>query len=141
MKTPFFPAMCKLGLGAALAAVASPALAQDPDDEIVVIGTYERVPSDAESLSQTVSYSDLDLSTDWGWNEFRYRIRMTARFLCEKLGEPNFPSPPATSCRTAAERDAMRRLGTVAQLRAPRGTTWVAGPAWTPPYPASWSDR
>lgn len=139
MKARLFPALCKLGLGAAIAAVSMPAMAQDYyEDEIVVFGSYERVPEDVQSLSQTVSFADLDLSTEWGWSEFKTRVSLTARYLCDKLGEPRFASYPATSCRRAAERDAMRRLGTHAQYRAPRDTAWVAGPDWVPPYPADW---
>jgi UrcA family protein len=142
MKTRFIPALCKLGLAAtAMAAFSVPASAQDYEDEgIVVVGTYERVPSDAQSLSQKVSYADLDLSTGWGWDEFRHRVHLTARFLCDKLGEPRVESPPASTCSTAAERDAMRRFGTSKQNRAPRGTAWVAGPAWVAPYPADWHE-
>lgn len=135
MKTPHrLPALCLLGI----AAVSTPALAQDVPDEIVVTGEYERIPQDVESLSQTVSYADLDLGTRWGREELRQRVRLTARYLCERLGESNFSSPPARSCRDAAERDAMQRLGTYRELYAPRGTAWVAPPAWVAPYPVSW---
>ena len=138
MTTRLFPALCKLGLGAAFAAVSMPAFAQDYyEEEIEVFGSYE-LPDDVRSASQRVSYADLDLSTEWGWAEFRDRIRLTADYLCDRLGEPRHASYPRTSCRRAAERDALRRLGTDAQYRAPRDTAWVAGPAWVPPYPADW---
>jgi hypothetical protein len=32
----------------------------------------------------------------------------------------------------------MRRVGTVEQAAAPRGTTWTAPTAWAAPYPADW---
>ena len=135
------PALCTLALGAALAAVAMPAAAQNySDEEIEVIGRYGAVPSDVQSLSQRVSYADLDLSTEYGWHEFRERVRLTARYLCDRLGQPRTETPPP-SCQAAAERDAMRRFGTYAQARAPRGTTWVAAPAWVAPYPADWADE
>ncbi len=142
MNTRFAPALRGLGLAAAVAAVSAPALAQDyyEGEEIVVYGSYERLPDDVRSASQRVSYADLDLATPWGWDEFRYRIRTTARFLCDRLGEPRNATPPRSSCRRAAERDALRRLGTHAQLRAPRDTAWVAGPAWVPPYLAGWRE-
>lgn len=141
MKTRLIPALCRLGLGAAMACAAIPAFAQDyQDEEIVVVGTYAHVPDDVQSLSQNVSFADLDLSTGWGWDEFRSRIHLTARFLCDKLGEPRYEGAPGTSCENSAERDALRRFGTRAQNRAPRGTAWIAGPAWVPPYPADWHE-
>ena len=140
MKIPrLLPAIGTLALGAALSAVSTPAMAQDySDEEIEVVGRYGPLPNNVESLSQRVSYADLDLSTDYGWHEFRQRVRLTARYLCDRLGQPRSESPPP-SCQDAAERDAMRRFGTFAQARAPRGTTWVAGPAWVPPYPDDWA--
>lgn len=143
MTTPrHLPALGVLTFAAVMFAGATPANAQDaPNEEITVIGNYERAPDGARSLSQAVSYADLDLSTQWGWDELHHRIRLTARYLCDKLGEPRFAMSPATkSCSDQAAQDAFHRLGTSAELRAPRGTTWVAGPAWAPPYPGSWVD-
>lgn len=124
--------------GAALLGIASPSLAQD-DEEMVVTGRYGgTAPDSVKSLSQTVSYADLDLSTAGGRAEFRHRLRLTARFLCNKLGENDTSSSVAPSCRDAAVSDAMKRAGTLEAHFAPRGTTWVAGPAWSAPYPAAW---
>ncbi|MBW8783268.1 MAG: hypothetical protein JF593_01295, partial [Novosphingobium sp.] len=61
-----------------------------------------------------------------------------ARFLCDKLGEPTTSYGPVPSCRDAAVRDAMSRVGTIEEHFAPRGTTWVRGPVWVPPYPPAW---
>ncbi len=96
------------------------------------------VSEKVNSLSQTVSYRDLDLSTVGGRAEFRHRIRLTARFLCNKLGENDSSSGVVPSCRDAAMKDAMSRAGTLEAHVAPRGTTWVAGPSWTAPYPSTW---
>lgn len=134
-----------LGLAAAAAAAfALPGLASAqpaPDEDIVVTGRYGTVPDSVRSLSQPVSYADLDLSTQAGRDILRQRVRLTARFLCEKLGESDSGSPIAPSCRDAASRDALARVGKVEQGFAPRGTTWVAPSPWAAPYPADWADR
>jgi UrcA family protein len=121
-------------------AVAVPAVAQ-PSEEIVVTGRYGSVPDSVKSLSQAVSYADLDLSTPAGRDELRRRVRLTARFLCDKLGESDTSSGVTPSCRDASTRDAMARVGTIQEGFAPRGTSWVAPPAWQPPYPPDWVTR
>lgn len=108
-----------------------------PTEEITVTGRY----SNAQTLSQGVSYADLDLSTKAGKDELRHRVALTARYLCDKLGESGTSSSPVPTCRDAAVKDAMTRVGTVEQGFAPRGTTWVAGTRWQAPYPADWPER
>lgn len=127
--------------GAAFASLAAPALAQPADEEIIVSGSYGKVSDSTQSLSQSVSYADLDLSTVGGRAELRHRVRLTARYLCEKLGETDTGSSVAPSCRDAATKDALSRVGTLEAHAAPRGTTWVAGPAWAPPYPSAWISK
>jgi len=126
-----------MAAGAALLAGAVPSFAQS-DEELVVTGRYGRAADNVQSLSQTVSYADLDLSTTAGRAEFRHRLRLTARYLCDKLGENDSSTGVVPSCRDAAMQDAMQRAGTLEAHFAPRGTTWVAGPAWSAPYPAAW---
>ena len=124
---------------AAPAALPAAAYAQPAPEEITVTGRYGRVPESVRSLSQAVSYADLDLSTQAGRDELRNRVKLTSRWLCEQLGETDTSSGPVLpSCRDAAVGDALKRVGTIEQSWAPRGTTWVAGPAWTPPYPPEW---
>lgn len=117
------------------------AIAQGTPEEIVVTGNYGRVPDSVRTLSQPVSYADLDLSTAAGRDELRRRVNLTARFLCDKLGESATGDAVAPSCRQAAVSDAMKRVGTVEESFAPRGTTWARPPAWTAPYPADWTTR
>jgi len=112
-------------------------LAQYSED-ITVTGRYGRVPDSVQSLSQAVSYADLDLSTKAGKDELRHRVALTARYLCGRLGESDSASPVAPSCRDAALKDAMARVGTVEEGFAPRGTSWVAGTRWQAPYPEDW---
>lgn len=139
MDTPqFTSALRGLCLGAAMAALAVPAAAQNPPEEIIVTGRYGKVPDSVRSLSQSVSYADLDLSTAAGKSTLRKRLNLTARFLCDKLGEPATAAPPAPSCRQAAVKDALSRVDTLEAGFAPRGTTWVAGPTWKSPYPEDW---
>ncbi len=134
-----FRKLCWLAASLTFAGASVPSLAQAGDEEITVTGRYGRVPDSVQSLSQTVSYADLDLSTDSGKREFRHRLNLTARYLCDKLGEPDGPSSSLVpSCRDAAVKDAMNRAGTVEANFAPRGTAWAAGPAWRAPYPDTW---
>jgi UrcA family protein len=127
-----------LAVSSPLMAVSAPAAAQAAPEEIIVTGELGEVPDNVQSLSQAVSYADLDLSTDAGRDMLRHRVRLTARYLCDRLGENDASSPLIPSCRDAAVRDAMQRVGTVEANFAPRGTTWVAPAAWAPPYPESW---
>ena len=122
-------------------AIATPAIAQPAPEEITVTGRYGTVPDSVRSLSQAVSYADLNLSTAAGKAELRKRLNLTARYLCTKLGEPDTSTPPVPSCRAAAVDDAMSRVGKVEASFAPRGTTWVAGPRWQAPYPADWANK
>lgn len=133
-----------LAIGLALAGAAAlpaAAQAQPAPEEITVTGRYGKVPDSVRSLSQAVSYADLDLSTKAGRDELRRRVNLTARWLCDKLGESGSSAGPIPSCRDAATRDALQRVGTVEQGFGPRGTTWVAPPAWVPPYPEDWVRR
>lgn len=132
------PALFVAGL---LFATATAGMAQPPPEEIIVTGRYGQVPDSVRSLSQNVSYADLDLSTKAGKDELRRRVSLTARFLCEKMGETETSSSVASSCRDAAVKDAIQRVGTIEEGFAPRGTTWVAGPRWEPPYPDDWAKR
>jgi UrcA family protein len=123
--------------GIAFLATAAPALAQAEED-IIVTGRYGPAPADAQSLSQTVSYADLDLSTAAGRDILRHRLRLTARYLCDKLGESDTAASVGPSCRDAAAKDAMNRVGTIEAHFAPRGTSWVPHAAWAAPYPQEW---
>jgi UrcA family protein len=132
--------LCWLLAGAALLGTSAPGLAQEPE-EIIIVGRVGPSLDDARSLSQAVSYADLDLRFQADRDELRRRLRLTARFLCEELGETSTGDAIAPSCRDAAVKDAMKRVGTIEENFAPRGTTWVRGPAWRPPYPESWVER
>ena len=141
MTIPDFRPIRSLCIGAAIAVTATPALAQNAPEEIIVSGRYGKVPDNVQSLSQAVSYADLDLSKASDRQILRQRVNLTARFLCEKLGESDSASPPVPSCRDAATADAMKRVGTLEEGFAPRGTTWVRGPSWKAPYPEDWPKK
>lgn len=142
MTKPFLsPAIGGLLLGAAMV-VGAPATAQDYQEDIIVRGEWGRVPDDVESLSQSVSYADLDLSYRDDRRELRRRVSLTARYLCERLGENDSSSSSLVpSCREAAVKDAMRRVGTVRADWTPRDTAWVAPARWEAPYPEDWETR
>ena len=94
-----------------------------------------------ETLSQTVSYADLDLGSAEGRHELKHRISLTARYLCDKLGESDASDPVVPSCRDAATRDADARADAVIARFSARGPTWVAGSPWSAPYPRTWIER
>lgn len=127
----------------ASAAAAGPAMAQTEavTEEIIIEGRYGTVPDSVKSLSQAVSYADLDLSTQAGRDVLRQRVKLTARFLCNRLGEADSSGPVVPSCQQEAVRSAMTRVGTIEEGFAPRGTAWVSPPAWIAPYPADWATR
>jgi UrcA family protein len=141
MKIRLMPsALCGLLAAMAMTGGAVPASAQDYQDgqeDIIVNGHWGRVPDDAQSLSQHVSYADLDLSYAQDRAELRHRISLTARYLCDQLGESDSGSIVQPDCREAAVRDALARVGTVEAHFAPRGTSWTRS-RWQAPYPASW---
>ena len=141
MKGSKFKSIVQAGLLAASAFTAQHAVAQPVDEDIVVTGRYGRVPDNVQSLSQAVSYADLDLSLKADRDELRHRLNLTARFLCDKLGESDTSTSITPSCRDSAVKDAMDRLGTVEQHFGPRGTTWVRGTRWAAPYPSDWYTR
>jgi len=124
--------------GAAMLGASAPLLAQPANEDIIVTGRYGKLPDSVQSASQPVSYADLDLSTQAGRDILRHRIRLTSRYLCEKLGETDTSSSVVPSCQDAAIKDAMQRIGTVEEGFAPRGTAWVRGNPWKAPYPDAW---
>jgi UrcA family protein len=89
---------------AAAAALASlvPAVAQ-AGPEVTVTGRYGVGPQ-TRSLSETVSYADLDLSTSSGREALRQRVRRTAREVCSQLSGR---AAPATPMVRACVRDAV----------------------------------
>jgi UrcA family protein len=127
--------------GAALVAAATPVLAQSTVEEVTVTGRYGPLPDNIRSISQTVSYADLDLGSADGRHELKHRISLTARYLCDKLGESDTSDPVVPSCRDAATRDADARAGAVIARFSSRGPTWVAGSRWSAPYPRTWIEK
>jgi UrcA family protein len=134
LATVFGAALSVAGIGIISA---TPAVAQSSVDEVTVIGHFG--PDNApQSLSQAVSYADLDLSTSPGKNELKHRISLTARYLCDKLGEEEDSGSVEPSCRKAAVSDAMAQARPI--IAAFERTAWAAGPAWNAPYPPTWEN-
>jgi UrcA family protein len=119
-------------------ALAAPAPAQNSDD-IVVMGRYGHVPADAESLSMTVSYADLDLSKAWARTELRHRISLTARYLCDKLGESDTAGGATPTCRDVAAQKASVQVDEIAMHWPETHSGWAGGPAWHAPYSEEWA--
>lgn len=133
---PFSSALCGLLAAMTMAGVATPASAQDDPDDVVVYGRWHhRLPDDVQTASQRVSYADLDLRYAEDRRELRHRITVTARYLCDRLGESDdYGSSVVRSCREEAVRDALQRVGTEDAEYAPRDTAWTA-PRWQEPDP------
>lgn len=133
-----------LGLAAAGAAFASfPASAQPTTvDELTIVG---RVGPDGRpnTLSRPVDISDLDLRYDADVREMQYRVRHTARELCDELGETGGPGL-TPSCEDAAVRGAQRQARfAIAQARSPDDYAYNTPPyagAYAPPASATVPD-
>jgi len=86
----------------------APALAQ-PIEELTVTG---HLPGQrAYSLSETVSFADLDLTRGYDRETLRLRVNNTARRLCARLNQesPN-PANMGHSCQENAVRGAMDQV-------------------------------
>jgi UrcA family protein len=116
----------------------APASAQTTVEEFIVTG-HNGPDNEATSLSQAVSYADLDLSSAEGRYELRHRVSVTARYLCRRLGEDDTSDGVVPSCRDAAVRDAMTRARPII-VASERDAEWAAASAWRPPYRSSWDD-
>jgi UrcA family protein len=99
-------------LAAAVAATGltfgGPASAQTVD-ELTVTGRLDG--AHARTLSQTVSYADLDLTQYADRERLRLRVNDTARRLCTQLNQqsPN-PGNMGHSCQEVAARDALDQV-------------------------------
>jgi len=116
-----------LSLAAAAAfAAGAPAVAQTLE-ELTVTGHALRYQP--QSLSETVSYADLDLTSRRDRHRLAERVNMTAQRLCDRLNEPP-PSPGnlGHSCEEIAIRDAMGQVRLAyADARARGGRAYAAG--------------
>jgi len=114
-----------LAMGAcALALAAAPALAQEdyangPESVTVTAprlheqwsNGLQRVPEKA-SLSETVAYDDLDLTTPEGAHRLNARVRFAAMRVCRELAEMYpYATPESPSCYRAAVSDGLARAG------------------------------
>lgn len=96
---------------AAAALVGAPALAQSTLDELTVTGQYNPRNGPPETLSQRVSYADLDLTRAAGRDELNLRIRAAATDVCKRVGaEPTGFQNLSSSCEQIAQRGAMSQV-------------------------------
>ena len=95
-------------LAVAVAATAAPAFAQSVDELTV----YARGRNaEAQAISETVSFADLDLAYASDRAILRQRINFAAREVCDQLNEPG-PSAAnlGRSCQDVAVREAMGQV-------------------------------
>lgn len=123
--------LCAALTTAGLALIATPASTQSVE-ELTVTGVYGpgREP---QRLSMGVSYADLDLRTQFGQDELKRRIDVTARYLCNKLGENNSSPSVVPSCREAAVNEGRKQARIAIDAAPVRMAGWKPGPAWIPP--------
>jgi UrcA family protein len=99
-----YPALATLTAAAAL--IGAPALAQNLD-ELTVTGHGPR----AQSLSEAVSYADLDLTRRADRATLQRRVSDTAGRLCNELNQdPASRHNMGKSCKDVAMRDAMGQV-------------------------------
>jgi UrcA family protein len=98
-----------LSLAAAAGFAAGPPAVAQTLDELTITGHGLR--SQPQSLSETVSYADLDLTSRRDRHRLAERVNVTAQRLCDRLNEPP-PSPGnlGHSCQEIAVRDAMGQV-------------------------------
>jgi UrcA family protein len=89
--------------------VVQPVVVAPAPEQIVIVGSYRRLPDNVDSASSIVSYADLDLSFPADRDILRHRISLTARYLCDKLGESD------TGCAVS------ERSGSISRRAAPPG--------------------
>lgn len=126
------PLICAAVAAAGLAAAATPAFAQPVAGEVVVIGHGGEGPF-LRSVSEPVSYTDLDLSSPQGRAVLHERIRAAAADVCRQL---RFRNMTGSAILPSCENDA------VAAARAQERLAYAqAAPpayAYAPPPPAAY---
>jgi UrcA family protein len=95
-----------VAVGAFMAA--APAFAQEVE-ELTVVGRLGP-DGEARSLSQAVTYNDLDLTLAADQDVLERRVSDTARSLCDRLGESGAYASVVPSCRDAAVRDSREQI-------------------------------
>jgi UrcA family protein len=109
------------------------AFAQEPEAEFVVSssrasalahGSLPGVPVEVISISQRVSYADLNLTSVAGSEEMEARVRSTARTLCEKLDQ-RYPlsNVEVETCVRDTVRKGLADVHTAAVAAAKKGRT------------------
>lgn len=95
-----------------------------PADEVIVIAPHHRrsnersdigAPIETVGMNRPVRFDDLDLSTPWGAQRLRARVRYTAQAMCKQLDAQypvNAPDEPrdafgTTNCYRDAVADGM----------------------------------
>jgi len=94
-----------IALAFGVSSAAAQTYAEDPYvGEVTVTGPANR--DGPMRMSRVVSIRDLDLTTRYGQEQMRLRIRATARDLCRELGEGrDYSSAVAPTCVDRAIRD------------------------------------
>jgi UrcA family protein len=106
-RLPLCAALCTAAVAAASAASAQP---YELSDGVTVYG-HASPYGDNDTLSQTVSYADLDLTSKDGVDELRWRVARAAEDVCDQLNEdPAHDAPLLPSCRAAARDSASRQI-------------------------------
>lgn len=98
-------------------------------DEVTVIGHHAQKGLN-DTVSYKVGYADLDLRTKEGQDALADRIKVTAAYVCEKLGEAKQGN---SICVDSAVKDASTAARRAVKAAQESHVAWKAGAAWTPP--------
>lgn len=105
---------------------AATAIAQEVE-AITVLGRDSRHTPD--TMSYAVSYRDIDLRSGAGQKELNRRVRVTAQYVCEKLGDRGVDN----HCYRKAVSDASPKVRDAIAAAEHRPANWKPGAPWQPP--------
>jgi len=135
MRVPLIAAAA-LAVATALPAAAQTYYDDTPTVDEVIVAPLGPYPSGPNRMSQRVSIADLDLTTGYGREALRLRVRDAAHRVCRALGEDSGAGGPLLpSCEDQAIRDTRSQVRVaVNQAYASRAYAYLDQPYQPYPY-------
>jgi UrcA family protein len=109
-------------------------------DELVVTAPNapgEKAGEQKQVFAYKLSYADLDLKTATGQSALRHRIRLTAKYVCDRLAATDNKPYTVTDCRRKAIDGAEAQAARAISAAEARQGPFHRGPPWQPPPGAS----